>query len=77
SADEYVRTGNRRDFSILPPSPTLLDKLVKAGGEVVSIGKIADIYENQGITKKVKATGLEEMFDKTIDEYTLAKQNTL
>ncbi|ALK94259.1 phosphopentomutase [Francisella tularensis subsp. holarctica FSC022] len=77
SADEYVRTGNRRDFSILPPAPTLLDKLVKAGGEVVSIGKIADIYANQGITKKVKATGLEELFDKTIDEYTLAKQNTL
>ncbi|MDE5002965.1 phosphopentomutase, partial [Francisella tularensis subsp. holarctica] len=32
---------------------------------------------NQGITKKVKATGLEEFFDKTIDEYTLEKQNTL
>ncbi|MFV9925384.1 MAG: phosphopentomutase [Francisella endosymbiont of Hyalomma scupense] len=77
SADEYMRTGNRRDFSILPPAPTLLDKLVRAGGEVISIGKIADIYANQGITKKVKATGLEELFNKTIHEYTLAKQNTL
>ncbi|MDE4945109.1 phosphopentomutase, partial [Francisella tularensis subsp. holarctica] len=32
SAYEYVRTGNRRDFSILHPAPTLFDKLVKAGG---------------------------------------------
>ncbi|MFC4893019.1 phosphopentomutase [Pseudofrancisella aestuarii] len=76
-ADEYTRTGNRRDFSILPPAPTLLDKLKKAGGNVVSIGKIADIYANQGITKKVKATGLEELFDKTVQEYKTAPANSL
>lgn len=61
STDEYARTGNRRDLSILPPAETLLQKLVKAGGNVVSIGKIADIYANQGITKAVKATGLEDL----------------
>ncbi|BCD91713.1 phosphopentomutase [Francisella halioticida] len=77
SADEYVRTGNRKDFSILPPGPTLLDKLKQAGGKVVSIGKIADIYANQGISKQLKATGLEELFDKTVSEYSLAKGNTL
>ncbi|AIT09435.1 phosphopentomutase [Candidatus Francisella endociliophora] len=77
SADEYVRTGNRKDFSILPPAPTLLDKLCKAGGKVVSIGKIADIYADQGISKKVKATGLEQLFDMTIKEYTSADKNTL
>lgn len=77
SADEYIRTGNRKDFSILPPAPTLLDKLKQAGGKVVSIGKIADIYANQGISKQLKATGLEELFDKTVAEYKLAKENTL
>lgn len=77
SADEYIRTGNRKDFSILPPAPTLLEKLCKDGGKVVSIGKIADIYADQGITKKVKATGLEQLFDKTIKEYSLADENTL
>lgn len=77
SADEYTRTGNRKDFSILPPAPTLLDKLTNQGGKVVSIGKIADIYANQGISKKVKATGLEELFDNTIREYESAKENTL
>ncbi|MED7819652.1 MULTISPECIES: phosphopentomutase [unclassified Francisella] len=77
AADEYVRTGNRKDFSILPPAPTLLDKLKQAGGKVVSIGKIADIYANQGISKQLKATGLEELFDKTVSEYKLAQENTL
>ncbi|RKF15733.1 phosphopentomutase [Alginatibacterium sediminis] len=64
----FERTGNRRDYSVLPPAPTLLDKMEQAGGEVVSIGKIADIYAHQGITRKVKATGLEGLFDLTLAE---------
>ena len=66
-ADNYVRTGNRRDLTTPPHSPTVLDKLVEAGGEVISIGKIADIYAHQGITKKVKASGNDKLFDATID----------
>ena len=77
TADEYVRTGNRKDYSILPPAPTLLDNIKKAGGDVVSVGKIADIYAEQGITKKVKATGLEDLFDKTLEEYKNADEDTL
>ncbi|WP_432454450.1 MULTISPECIES: phosphopentomutase [unclassified Agarivorans] len=68
NAAEFARTGNRRDLSVLPPAPTLLDKMAEAGGEVVSIGKIADIYAQQGITRKVKATGLEALFDLTLSE---------
>jgi phosphopentomutase len=67
SAENFVRTGNRRDLTTPPHSPTVLDKLVEAGGEVVSIGKIADIYAHQGITKKVKASGNDKLFDATID----------
>ncbi len=77
STDEYVRTGNRRDLSILPPAETLLEKIKTAGGSVISIGKIADIYANQGISKSVKATGLEDLFDKTIAEYENADDNSL
>jgi len=66
SAENYVRTGNRRDLTTPPPSKTVLDKLVDAGGDVVSIGKIADIYAHQGITKKVKATGNAALFDATL-----------
>ena len=65
--DSYVRTGNRRDLTTPPHSPTVLDKLAAAGGEVVSIGKIADIYANQGITKKVKASGNAALFDATLE----------
>ena len=67
-AGDFQRTGNRRDFSVLPPAPTVLDKLVASGGEVVSIGKIADIFAHQGITKKVKATGIPALFEATRKE---------
>ena len=65
--DTYVRTGNRRDLTTPPHAPTVLDKLVEKGGDVISIGKIADIYAHQGITKKVKASGNEALFDATLD----------
>ena len=66
AADNYVRTGNRRDLTTPPHAPTVLDKLVASGGDVISIGKIADIYAHQGITKKVKATGNAALFDETL-----------
>ena len=65
--DSYVRTGNRRDLTTPPHAPTVLDKLVESGGEVYSIGKIADIYAHRGITKKIKATGNAALFDATLD----------
>ncbi len=64
--DTYVRTGNRRDLTTPPHAPTVLDKLVESGGEVISIGKIADIYAHQGITRKVKASGNAALFDATL-----------
>lgn len=65
--ESYVRTGNRRDLTSPPPAATVLDKLAAAGGHVISVGKIADIYAHQGITKKVKATGNAALFDATLD----------
>ena len=62
-----MRTGNRRDLTTPPHAPTLLDKLAGQGGEVISIGKIADIYANCGITKKVKASGNPALFDATLE----------
>ena len=64
--DSFERTGNRRDFSVPPPAPTVLDKLVDSGGEVISIGKIADIFAHQGITQKLKANGNAALFDATL-----------
>ncbi|MCE1672101.1 phosphopentomutase, partial [Enterobacter hormaechei] len=46
-------------------------------GDVVSIGKIADIYANVGITQKVKATGIDALFDATLVEMEKAGDNTI
>jgi phosphopentomutase len=66
NASDFARTGNRRDLTTPPPAPTLLDKLVDSGGEVISVGKIADIYAYQGITQKIKASGNAALFDATL-----------
>ncbi|WP_413722102.1 phosphopentomutase [Sodalis sp. RH24] len=74
----FQRTGNRHDLAVEPPSATVLQKLVEEkGGQVVSVGKIADIYAQVGITKKIKATGLDALFDATLREMELAGDNTI
>ncbi len=65
---EFTRTQNRHDYSVKPPQSTVLDALKNAGGQVISVGKIADIFANQGITKSVKASGLKELWDVTLYE---------
>lgn len=47
----FTRTPHRRDFSLQPPAPTLLDKLKAAGYEVRGIGKIEDLFAERGLTK--------------------------
>lgn len=77
-AGEFERTGNRRDFSVEPPSATVLQKLVdEKQGDVISIGKIADIYAHCGITKKIKANGIPDLFDATIDQIKQADHNSI
>lgn len=77
-AGNFERTGNRHDLAVEPPSPTILKKLVdEKQGEVISVGKIADIYAHVGITKKVKATGLDALFDATVKEMAQAPDNSI
>jgi phosphopentomutase len=47
----YTRTDRRRDFSLPPQGETLLDILSKAGLDVISVGKIGDIFAGRGITE--------------------------
>jgi phosphopentomutase len=47
----FKRTTHRRDFSLEPPAPTLLDVLHHAGFEVRGIGKIEDLFADRGLTK--------------------------
>jgi phosphopentomutase len=46
----FIRTPRRRDFSLPPPAPTLLDALKESGREVVGIGKIEDLFAGHGLT---------------------------
>ncbi len=62
----FERTGNRRDYSVLPPEHTLLDRLKAAGRQVIAIGKIGDIYAHQGVTDVRKANGNMALFEKTL-----------
>lgn len=50
SPENFVRTSNRHDFSLLPPAKTMLDILKDNGKDVLSVGKIIDIFAGQGIT---------------------------
>jgi phosphopentomutase len=66
SADTYVRTGNRRDYSVPPPAPTLLDRLSERGRTVISVGKIGDIFAHSGTGRIVKADGHAALWDATL-----------
>ena len=77
TAATFERTGNRRDFSVLPPEPTLLDRLVEAGRKVHAVGKIADIFAHQGISTLSKANGNMALMDATLKAMETAKDGDL
>ena len=54
--DGFVRTSRRRDFSMPPPQPTMLDYLQKQGIDVWAVGKIADIFCGRGIDRHISTT---------------------
>jgi len=72
SPETFRRTGNRRDFAIPPPAPTLLDRAKAAGRQVFAIGKISDIYAGHGVTHKIKASGNMVLFDRTVEALEMA-----
>ncbi|MCR4933185.1 MAG: phosphopentomutase, partial [Lachnospiraceae bacterium] len=53
SNGNYTRTSHRHDFSLEPPSVTMLDQLKEAGKDVLAVGKINDIFAGKGITEYV------------------------
>jgi len=55
----YVRTANRRDFSVQPPEPTLLDALERAGVGRSGVGKVDDLFAGRGITARHGADNAE------------------
>lgn len=53
----FKRTGGRRDFSLVPSQPNILDVLKDSGHDVLAVGKIEDIFAHQGITQSNHAAG--------------------
>lgn len=61
TAKDFTRTGHRKDYAVLPPSPTLLDALTAAGRQVISVGKIGDIFAHSGTGEEIKVAGLDRL----------------
>ncbi len=64
----FRRTAGRRDWSLPPPGPTLLDDLVRAGLDVTAVGKVRDIFAGQGVTRHVPAAGLRATIEAVVRE---------
>lgn len=61
----FTRTANRHDFSLVPPKPTMLDILKKAGKDVIAVGKISDIFAGSGVTEKIVTHGNTDGMEKS------------
>ncbi|MDO4617303.1 MAG: phosphopentomutase [Lachnospiraceae bacterium] len=71
---EFVRTANRHDYALKPPYPTVLNALQNAGMDVISVGKIVDIFDKEGITEAHKSQssvhGMEQTIELTQKDFT-------
>ncbi len=63
----FERTSNRKDYSLEPAGETILDKITKTGGKVISVGKIKDIFNNRGISVSYHTTGNADGIQKTLE----------
>ncbi len=62
----FKRTSNRHDYSLEPPSATLLDDMKGVGFDVIGIGKIGDIFAHRGLTETIATKSNEHGMDETI-----------
>ena len=65
---EFVRTSNRHDYAIKPFGPPTLNVLKDAGYDVISIGKINDIFVTEGVTEAIHSTSSVNGMEQTIEE---------
>lgn len=64
---EFKRTSNRHDYALKPTGKTALDALKENGYEVISVGKIRDIFDGEGITKAYKSKSSVHGMEQTVD----------
>ena len=65
--DGFYRTTNRHDFSLEPPTQTMLDAIKAAGKDSLAVGKIYDIFAGQGTTEHVYTKGNTDGLNKTME----------
>jgi len=63
----FTRTANRHDYALSPSGKTVLDYLKESNYDVISIGKISDIYNNCGITESIKTKNNLDGINRIID----------
>lgn len=66
-AGEFVRTSNRHDYSLEPTGTTVLDVMKEAGYDVISVGKIHDIFAGRGITESNRSKSSVHGMEQTIE----------
>ncbi len=76
NAADFTRTVGRRDYTVPPHKPTLLDRVSDAGHAVIAVGKISDIFAGSGVTKVIKAYGNSDIFDATLQAMSDAPDNS-
>jgi phosphopentomutase len=67
SPSDFVRTPRRRDYAVPPPAATLLDGATAAERDVITVGKIDDIFAHSGTGRVLKSAGNDALFDRTLD----------
>ena len=65
--DNFTRTSNRHDYALSPYGKTVLNTLKEGGLDVISIGKIRDIFNGEGITKAIHSSSSDEGMSQTIE----------
>jgi phosphopentomutase len=73
----FRRTYNRRDYALVPPEPTLLDRIVAAGQAVLGVGKISDIFAGRGLTQSLHSEGNADGMRLTLEALTTLQRGLL
>lgn len=64
---EFVRTSNRHDYALKPYGKTVLNALHEAGYDVISVGKIYDIFDGEGLTASNKSKSSVHGMEQTME----------
>ena len=64
-AGSFERTGNRKDYAVTPPKPTVLESAMESGRHVCGVGKIGDIFAHVGFSEELKASGHARLWERS------------